>query len=246
MKFVFGAVLALALAAPVALHVQAEQPNAVQQRDAGAASPSVASGQTAEPEAVPESDNPERKEAEGGEEAFRKSPSVIKLGAMLGMEPGTASAVFEWFNAIVLFAALAFGLVKALPKAFRARTEGIQKNIVEARVATEEAKSRLSGVESRLARLDSDIAALRAENEKATAEEEVRIHAQAEDEKKRILESAQQEIAAAQAAAQRDLRAYAAEIAVDRAASQLHISPEDDRNLIQSFVGKLGAEGSRN
>lgn len=235
MKFVFAALLAVALAAPV---VHAQEP--------AAASPSVASGQKAEPEAVPEANNPERKEAEGGEEAFRKSPSVIKLGHMLGMEPGTASAVFEWFNAIILLGAVGFGLVKALPKAFRARTEGIQKNIVEARVATEEAKARLSAVEGRLAKLDSEIAALRTENDKAAAEEEVRIHAQAEEEKKRILEAAEQEIAAASAAATRDLRAYAAEIAVDRAASQLNITPEDDRILIESFAGKLGAEGSRN
>lgn len=235
MKFVFAALLALTLAAP-AVHAQEPAP----------ASPSTASGQKLEPEAVPEKNNPERKEAEGGEEAFRKSPSVIKLGHMLGMEPGTASAVFEWFNAIILLAAVGFGLVKALPKAFRARTEGIQKNIVEARVATEEAKARLSAVEGRLAKLDGEIASLRTENEKAAAEEEVRIHAQAEEEKKRILEAAEQEIAAASAAATRDLRAYAAEIAVDRAASQLNITPEDDRILIESFAGKLGAEGSRN
>lgn len=240
MKFVFAALLALTLAAPV-IHAQ----------EAAPASPSTASGQKYEPEAVPEKDNPERKEAEGGEEAFRKSPSVIKLGHMLGMEPGTASAVFEWFNAIVLLGAVGFGLVKALPKAFRARTEGIQKNIVEARVATEEAKARLSAVEGRLAKLDSQISALRAENEQAAAEEEVRIHAQAEEEKKRILEAAEQEITAASNAATRDLRAYAAEIAVDRAAAQLNITPEDDRILIESFAGRLssvkpGAEGSRN
>lgn len=234
LKFVFAALLALTLATPV-VHAQEAVP----------ASPSTASGQKYEPEAA-KGENPERKEAEGGEEAFRKSPSVIKLGHMLGMEPGTASAVFEWFNAIILLGAVGFGLVKALPKAFRARTEGIQKNIVEARVATEEAKARLSAVEGRLAKLDGEIASLRAENEQAAAEEEVRIHAQAEEEKKRILEAAEQEITAASNAATRDLRAYAAEIAVDRAASQLNITPEDDRILIESFAGKLGAEGSRN
>ena len=236
MKFVFAALLALTLAAP-AVHAQETAP----------ASPSVASGQKSEPEAIPANgENPERKEAEGGEEAFRKSPSVIKLGHMLGMQPATASAVFEWFNALVLFAAVGYGLAKALPKAFRARSEGIQKNIVEARVATEEAKARLAAVEGRLSKLDGEIASLRAENETAAAEEEARIHAHAEDEKKRIIEAAEQEIAAASAAATRDLRAYAAEIAVDRAAAQLNITPEDDRLLIESFAGRIGTEGSRN
>lgn len=235
-KLVLATLLAAAFAAPVA---RAQEP--------AHASPSVESGQRSEPEAIPANgENPERKEAAGGEEAFRKSPSVVKLGGMMGMKPERASAAFEWFNAIVLFAAVGYGLVKALPKAFRARTEGIQKNIVEARVATEEANARLASVESRLSKLDSEIAALRAENERAAAEEEARIHAQAEDEKKRILEAAEQEIAAASAAATRDLRAYAAEIAVDRAAAQLNITPEDDRVLIESFAGRLGAEGSRN
>jgi F-type H+-transporting ATPase subunit b len=234
-KFVFAAVLATSLLSgtPV-LRAQESAP--------AAASPSTASGQRSEPEAV----NPEsKKEAEQGEEAFRKSPSVIKLGSMLGMEPGTASAVFEWLNAIILFAAVGYGLVKALPKAFRARTEGIQKNIVEARVATEEARARLSAVENRLGKLDGEIAALRSENEQAAAEDEARIHASIEEEKQRILQAAEQEIAAASAAAQRDLRAYAAGIAVDRAASQLNITPEDDRVLIANFAGKL-TEGSRN
>jgi F-type H+-transporting ATPase subunit b len=233
MKFVFATLLALTLtAATPVLRAQEGAP----------ASPSTASGQRSEPEA---NDKDSKKEAAGGEEAFRKSPSVIKLGGMLGMKPETASAAFEWFNAIVLFAAVGYGLAKALPKAFRARTEGIQKNLVEARVATEEAQARLAAVEARLGKLDGEIASLRTENETAAAEEEARIHATIEEEKQRILQSAEQEISAASAAAQRDLRAYAAGIAIDRAAAQLNITPEDDRVLIANFAGKL-TEGSRN
>ena len=238
MKFVFATLLALTLA--FATPLLRAQPEPASERNA--ASTSTTSGQRSEPEA---NDKDSRKEAEGGDEAFRKSPSVIKLGGMLGMQPGTASAVFEWFNAIVLFAAVGYGLAKMLPKAFRARTEGIQKNLVEARVATEEAQARLSAVEARLGKLDGEIAALRTENDRAAAEEEARIHATMEAEKQRILQAAEQEIAAASAAAQRDLRAYAAGIAVDRAAAQLNITPEDDRVLIANFAGKL-SEGSRN
>jgi F-type H+-transporting ATPase subunit b len=238
MKFVSAALLALALATTTPVMRAQAQPASARQ----AASTSTASGQTSEPEA---NDKDSKKEAAGGEEAFRQSPSVIKLGGMLGMKPGTASAVFEWFNALVLFAAVGYGLAKMLPKAFRTRTEGIQKNLVEARVATEEARARLSAVEARLGKLDGEIAALRSENEKAAAEEEAHIHATIEEEKRRIVQSAEQEIAAASAAAQRDLRAYAAGIAVDRAAAQLNITPEDDRVLIANFAGKL-TEGSRN
>jgi transposase len=46
-------------------------------------------------------------------------------------------------------------LMKTLPKAFRKRSTEIQKDLVEARTATEEASARLSSVEERLAKLDS-------------------------------------------------------------------------------------------
>lgn len=202
------------------------------------ASRSIASGDRSEPEAA--------ENADPAEELKKPSPSVAKLGGMVGMSPSTSVYVFNWLNFLVLAVAVGYALVKALPKAFRGRTQTIQKSIVEARVATEEARLRLSAVEARLGKLDGEIAALRSDSEHAAAEEEQRMHAQVEDEKQRILQSAEQEIAAASAAAQRSLRAYAAEIAVDRAAAQLQITPDDDRMLIESFAGRLGAEGSSN
>ena len=227
------------LAAPSA-YTQTRRPSA---GSAPAASPSIASGQKSEPDAVP---GPAKQEAENGSEAFRHSPSVIKLGGMMGMKPATASSAFEWLNFFILAGAVLYALVRTLPKAFRGRSENIQKNIVEARVATEEARARLTVVEARLGKLDGEIIALRIENDRAAAEEEQRIHAQVEEEKARMLQAAEQEIAAASAAAQRSLRAYAAEIAVDHATSQMRITPDDDHVLIESFVGKLGASGGQN
>jgi F-type H+-transporting ATPase subunit b len=228
----FGAVtLLMALScAPLRAQTPAETP--------GAASPSVMSGQSSEPEA--------RGKEDPAEALKKPSPSVTKLGGMVGMKPEMASMAFQWLNFLVLAVGVGYFLVKSLPKAFRGRTENIQKNIVEARVATEEARVRLAAVEDRLSKLDSEIAALRAENDKAAADEESRIKAQLEDEKKRVVEAAEQEIAAASNAANRSLRAYAAEIAVDRAAQQLQITADDDRVLIESFASKLTTEGSRN
>lgn len=205
---------------------------------AGAASSSTASGQASTPQAAEEKDP--------AEELKKPSTSVTKLGGMVGMSPEASVLVFQWLNFLVLAIAVAYFLAKALPKAFRGRNEKIQKDVVEARVATEEARARLSAVETRMGALDAEIAALRADNERAAADEEQKLHAQAEEEKARILQSAEQEIAAASAAAQRSLRAYAAEVAVDRAAAQLHITPDDDHMLIESFAGRLHPEGSRN
>ncbi|MGI4756559.1 MAG: hypothetical protein ACRYGF_06885 [Janthinobacterium lividum] len=232
----------LRLALPVLFLLVFAAPHPVrgQSQPAGAggeASRSIASGDRSEPEAV---------EHDPAEELKKPSPSVTKLGGMVGMTPAASVVAFQWLNFLVLAAVVIYGLVKALPKAFRGRSENIQKSIVEARIATEEARARLGVVEARLGALDGEIAALRTENERAAVEEEQKMHAQAEEEKARILQSAEQEIAAASAAAQRTLREYAAGIAVDRAAAQLHITPEDDRILIESFAKRLGTEGSRN
>ncbi len=208
---------------------------------AGAASQSAASGQRSEPEA-----NVNKESEDPAAALKRPSSSVAKLGGMVGMSPETSVFVFNWLNFFLLAAAVLYMLARMLPKAFRTRSESIQKNIVEARVATEEARARLSAVEARLSRLDGEIAALRSEHEKAAADEEQRLRQQAEEEKARILQAADQEIASASAAAQRSLRAYAAEIAVQRAAAQLTITPDDDRVLIENFASKLHAEGSRN
>ncbi len=206
-------------------------------------SDSIASGQGATPVANSEQ---KKEEAEGGTEAFRKSPSVIKLGGMLGMKPTTASSVFEWLNFAVLAAAILYALAKTLPKMFGGRTATIQKNIVEARVATEEANLRLACVEARLSKLDGEILAIKAESEREAAAEAARVKLQIAEETQRILQAADQEIAAASAQAGRNLRAYAAEIAVDRAAQRLEISAEDDRALIQSFAARLTAAGGKN
>jgi F-type H+-transporting ATPase subunit b len=52
--------------------------------------------------------------------------------------------------------------MKVLPKTFRNRSTAIQKHLVDARTATEEATARLSSVEDRLSKLDDQIAAMRA------------------------------------------------------------------------------------
>ncbi len=214
----------------------------------GAQAPEKASASTASGEtSAPQSYSAEKKqEAEGGTEAFRKSPSVVKLGGMLGMKPAMASSVFEWLNFLVLAGAIGYALIKALPKLFSGRTATIQKNIVEARIATEQANLRLAGVEERLSKLDGEIAAIRAESEREAAEEAERVKQQIADETARILQAADQEIAAASAQAGRNLRAYAAGAAVDRAAQRLEISAEDDRVLIQNFAARLSATGSKN
>jgi F-type H+-transporting ATPase subunit b len=176
---------------------------------------------------------------------YRMSAPVVKLGALLGMKPETAANVFTIFNIVILFAGVGYGLMKMLPKAFRDRSTAIQKHLVDARTATEEATARLNSVEDRLAKLDDQIAAMRTQAEADAARDEQRILASVEDEKNKILAAAEADIQSATTMARREIQKYAAELAIEQASRKLVVTPETDRLLVESFAHKLG-EGSKN
>ncbi len=176
---------------------------------------------------------------------YRMSAPVVKLGAMLGMKPETAANVFTIFNILILLGGVGYGLMKFLPKAFRDRSTAIQKHLVDARTATEEATARLNSVEDRLSRLDDQIAAMRAQAEADAARDEQRILASVEDEKNKILAAAEADIQSATTLARREIQKYAAELAIEQAARKLIVTAETDRLLIESFAHRLG-EGSNN
>ena len=198
--------------------------------------------------ATPASAVPEKREQEQDEtEAYRHSAMVQKLGSMVGMNAEQAATTFEIFNFLVLALGLGFLAVKTLPKAFRSRDTAIQKHLVDARTATEEASARLNSVEARLGKLDAEIAGMRAHVEAETARDEQRIRASVEEETAKILATADSEIQAATAMARRELQRHAAELAIEHAAKRLVVTAETDRLLIQGFAQQLtGEKGGQN
>jgi len=182
-------------------------------------------------------------EAEVDEKAaYRHSEMVQKVGTLLGMNAEQAATSFELFNFAILAILVGWFLLRTLPRTFRGRSGVIQKQLVDARSATEEATARLSGVEVRLSKLDEQIAAMRSQAEKDAALDEQRIKASVEEEKQRILAAAEQEIASATTHARRQLQRYAAELAIDQAAQRLVVSAETDRLLVQAFASRLAGE----
>jgi F-type H+-transporting ATPase subunit b len=193
------------------------------------------------------SQNLAKAEQEDEEYAFKHSGSVRAFARLFHLSPDTASMIFWGLNALLLVLFVGYFLLKALPKVFRSRRELLSRQIAEARKATEQANERLRLVEERLGRLGSEIEAVRAQAERDSANDEVRIKQALEEEKQKIVSSAEQEIAAAGAAAERQLRQFAAGLAVDRATARLHLSEGDDRALIQEFAASLGnGKGGRN
>ena len=201
--------------------------------------------QTAEVASAPEAQAPEKKEEKDPEDEYSKSPSVVWLGSKLGLNPDQSSLAFKLTNFLLLVIGVGWAAVKLLPKVLRSRDATIQKQLVEARTATEEARERLSGVEERLAKLDGEIAAMRDHAEQDSVTEEQRIKATVEEEKKKILASAEQEIAAATMHAQKQLQQHAAELAIEQAARKLVVSAETDRLLVQGFAQRLTGDESK-
>ena len=195
---------------------------------------------------TPEANSPAANEAEHDEtDQYKHSAMVQKIGKMMGMSTDTAATTFEVANFAVLALLVGYGLLKVLPKTFKDRTSSIQKQLVDARTATEEASIRLSSVEERLSHLDEQIAGMKAQAERDSAADEARIKASVEEETKKILAAADQEIAAASMHAHRDLQRYAAELAIEQAAKKLVISAETDRLLVQNFARQLSGDESK-
>lgn len=192
--------------------------------------------------------SPEKREQEVDENAaYRHSPAVRKLGSMVGMDADRAATAFTVLNFLVLAVLVGYFALKLLPKMFRDRSSAIQRHLVEARTATEEASARLNAIEDRLGRLDGEIATMRQQLEAETQREEQRIKAAVEDEARRIVAAAESEITAATATARRDLQHHAAELAIQYAAQRLVVSAETDRLLIQGFAQRLtGEAGGQN
>lgn len=180
-------------------------------------------------------------------ESYTHSPAVASLSKHLGLSTNKGSRLFEDFNSAVLIAIILYYLLKILPSKFRAKRQAINHDLTDARRATEDAQQRLKAIEARLASLGGEVDALRQQAAESSKAEELRIHASIEEERKRILHSVETEIAATQANAERGLKRYASDLAVDRAAERLQLTPEGDRALIDEFLqglaGRLGKQG---
>jgi F-type H+-transporting ATPase subunit b len=178
---------------------------------------------------------------EDDQEQFKHSASVQMLAKLTGMSLDHAYWLGVSLNFAIVAGILIWAARKYLPDAFRNRTASIQKAMEEARKASEEASRRLTEIESRLSKLDTEIVGMRAQAEKEAVLEEAKIKAAAEEEARRIIESAEQEIAAAAKTARRELKVFAADLAVSLATNNIRIDEPTDQALVRGFAQQLPA-----
>ncbi|MGH9501389.1 MAG: ATPase [Terriglobales bacterium] len=187
----------------------------------------------------------ESREAAGEDDQaqFKQSAAVQLVARLTGLSLEHAYWLCVLLNFGVIAGAVVYLSKKNLPGVFRNRTASIQKAMQEARQASEEANRRLAEIETRLSRLDTEIAAMGAAAQKEAAAEETRIKAAAEEDARKIVESAEQEIAAAAKTARRELTAYAANLAVALAAKQIKVDTATDQALVREFAKELSPQG---
>lgn len=174
---------------------------------------------------------------------FKYSKSVAWMGHLVGLSPRASYVVYWFLNFVLVILFFVFLFRSSVPKMFRDRTAAIQKGIREAQAASAEAKQRLGDIETRLAKLDTEVAEIRSSAERDAAAEEQRILQAAEDDKRKILQAVETEVGAIARNARRELKTYAATLAVDLASRKIKVDDTTDQALLHDFVEQLGKDG---
>lgn len=185
------------------------------------------------------------KEEESEEEnaALKYSPMVTKVGKLIGLGPKASYWLFTSLNFAVVVWLVGWFLKAKVSPGLRERNVSIRSSMDAAKKASDEANARLANIEARLTKIDSEVAGLKAQAETDFKTEEQRIQQQATEDAKRVVEAAEQEIEAAAKSARRNLKVFAADLAVGLAEKKISVDRDTDENLVRSFVDQLGKDG---
>ena len=153
----------------------------------------------------------------------------------------TATEIFRWINFAIVAGVIVWVFGKKLPSVFKARAEAVSSAITSATSAKAAADAQLRDVETRLANLQKEVAELGALAEKEAAAEVERLRVATLNDAQKIAAAAKAEIEAAERAARLELKALAANLAVDGAESLLakELTPKAQESLISNFVKSL-------
>ena len=168
------------------------------------------------------------------------------VGANAAEEGGNAATervteIFKWINFAIVAGVIVWVFGKLLPPVFRKKAEAISSAIANATNAKAAADAQLREAETRLANLQKEVAELRVYAEKEAAAEVARLRAATRSDAQKIAAAAKAEIEAAERAARLELKALAANLAVDGAETLLvkQLTPKAQESLISNFVKSL-------
>jgi F-type H+-transporting ATPase subunit b len=174
--------------------------------------------------------------------------SVTCFAQEKGGESGDELAVWRWANFAILAAGLAYLMAKNLPPFFSARTSSIRKEIAEAQKLKQESEQRAASILKRVSSLGADLEAFRVQSRAEMEREGERIREQSAAHIHKLNEQAQEEIESAGKTARRELRVYAADLALDLAGQRIRARLDESTEalLVDRFVGDLKRQESKN
>jgi len=177
---------------------------------------------------------------------------LVLAGCLLGAEPLLAADGSEggwgiWlfigrlFNLAVVVGLLVWVVRKPLANFYASRSESIREQLAEAQRARAEAEAKLAEIESKMSRLDQELGEMKAAAEKDAELEYKRLIEAADEESRKIVGKAKEEIEGITREAYLDLKAHAAELAVTLAGQKIkgQITEEDRRRLFENFLAGL-------
>ncbi len=185
----------------------------------------------------------------GAWKVFGSALLVLLLAAMsahAAEEGGNATTeraneIFKWINFAIVAGLIAWVFLKLTPPFFRKNAENINSAITKATAAKAEADRQLREAEHKLARLEQEVAQLGATAQREAAAEAGRLRAITLIDIRKVGLAGKAEIEAAERAARLELKAIAANLAVDGAESLLEkqLTPQAQESLVAAFVKSL-------
>jgi F0F1-type ATP synthase membrane subunit b/b' len=172
----------------------------------------------------------------------------VCFGQEQGGGPEDSLAFWRWINFVILAAGLGYLMAKTLPGFFESRGSAIQKEISEAQQAKRDSDQRAAAIDKRVSGLGAEIEAFRVQSRAEMEREGERIRQETAVQIRKINDQAQIEIESAGKAARREVRLYAANLALDLAAQRIRarLDPNTEAGLIGNFIGDLKRQESKN
>ena len=170
---------------------------------------------------------------------------VEVASARAAEESGTATEhaneIFKWINFVIVAGLVVWSFQKYVILFFRKNAESISSAITKATAAKAEADRQLREAEEKLAHLQQEVTQLRATSQREGAAEADRIRIISQSDAQKIGVAGKAEIEAAERAARLELKAIAANLAVDGAEALLvkELTPKAQESLVAAFVKSL-------
>lgn len=169
-------------------------------------------------------------------------PALAAEAAEEDPAASTTGLIFRWLNFILVFGGIGYLLAKHGGAFFKSNAKAIAASITEATAAKAEADRELREVAAKIARIGQEVADLREAARRDSAAEAERLRVSGRTEIEKISQAAHGELLASERAAQQELRALAASMAVERAGALVssRMNGEIRARILHSFLSELG------